>query len=229
MKKSKDESEARNININNKKGKKGKKGKKKKGKKEQDDEEEQEEQEVQSDQVSQNENEAHVYKKNPNGTNISGDMIQQDSVIVNQVNPTVAKGKGKKGSKSIKFTINRRILVCPYCKKKITTDIQKEFNCGAAVCRSMCFLLLPITICAAIFTCSCTDCSGAGCNCCGGEDDSKEKGEPKEIPDKEFCNCCYDATHTCPECKNVLGNYDSFPCNSDRFKKLFSKIYGDKD
>ena len=128
---------------------------------------------------------------------MNDNMIQQNGIIVNQVNPVLEK--------PITFGINRKILICPYCNKKITTEVEKKFNYSTLCCFLLILILIPLIIFLAP-----ASCNG---NCCNCKKEQKYKSEePTEIPDKDCCNCCDDAAHYCPECKKILGSYSSSPC-----------------
>ena len=169
-----------------------------------------------------------IYTNQPcpkNQVNMTGNIIQQNGIIINQLAPVKVKAKPLD---SIKFEINRKILVCPYCKRTVTTEVQKKFNYCTCICLTIQCILLPLLLCAAIASGDCGCGGSCSCSCCNcGNDTIEEEDssvENPEIEDKESCNRCYDATHSCPECKKKLANHYSCPC-----KKIFVKICGEDD
>ena len=66
-------------------------------------------------------------------------------------------------------------IICNKCKKPITTDVKKEFNCCSCLsCFCTCFIFFAII----------------------------QFFRKKDI-------CCYDATHICPYCGNIIAKYQS--------------------
>ena len=172
----------------------------------------------QGNQINQNINQLYIYQKSANNKTSN---IQQ--VVINQLSPVVAKPLD-----SIEFKVNQKILVCPFCNKMITTQVQKKFN-NWAVCGCIFrIIFIPLAIFFIIYSCITTcDCGGC-CECCCCDNDEEESDKTPEIPDKDCCNCFNDATHYCPECKKKLGSYSSCPC-IEKIKNCFNMNENEND
>ena len=100
-------------------------------------------------------------------------------IVINQEMPTLTP---------ISFSSNPVDLTCPFCKKRITSNVEINFNC----CTCLLYLLisilcaLPCLFCSAFF-----HLENIYCNC--------------------DCNCCCDATHKCPNCQKIIGIHESSP------------------
>ena len=109
--------------------------------------------------------------------------INPNYVVVNQTNPlpTIHVGYAP---------VSR---VCPFCGLMVKTEVEESFNCLTYTVYLLCTFFIIFAIfcggCNCSNDCSC-NCNG-NCRCCGN------------------CNCCYDAIHYCPNCKRVIGEYDS--------------------
>ena len=88
------------------------------------------------------------------------------------------------------FTVEPAQLTCPYCKKEIVSEVEESFNC--CTCLFMCAVIILCALPCLCISGICNSNSGFVLADCG-------------------CNCCCDATHTCPKCKKVIGVHDSFP------------------
>ena len=123
------------------------------------------------------------------------DPNQPNIIVNNQVLPMVTP---------IKWTINPRLVICPFCQKNIKTRVEKEFSPLTCCIWASCIILLPLLLLAAA--------SGGGCagDCCSKKKEEEKKDETEVIEkNDECCICCYDGTHYCPECGKVLGIYKS--------------------
>ena len=121
---------------------------------------------------------------------------QQNLIVNNQVSPI---------AKPIKWTMNPRLIICPFCQKNIKTRVEEEFNSLTCCIWLSCIILFPLALYA-------VGSSGASCggDCCSKkkEEQKKDENEVIEKNDKS-CICCYDGIHYCPECGKVLGVYKS--------------------
>ena len=112
---------------------------------------------------------------------------QQNLIVNNQVSPI---------AKPIKWTMNPRLIICPFCQKNIKTRVEEEFNFLTCIILT---ILLPL----ALFAGACY-CKG---DCCSKKKE-EEKDETEVIEERDTCCiCCYDGTHYCPECGKILGEH----------------------
>ena len=119
---------------------------------------------------------------------------QPNSIVNNQANPVI---KGPE-----KFSKRREKMVCPYCNSSIKTNVELNFNFFRCCIFFSCFIFI---ICFAGFITDC-DCRGNDCCCCCCCCCSTEtEGEEEEEEVDGCCTCFDDAIHTCPVCKQILG------------------------
>ena len=123
-------------------------------------------------------NPAYVLPQYYNGT-------QPNYVVVNQFVP--------KNNNFLYFDRDPTRGVCPFCSTKVTTRVEKSFNCLTCIYYTCCCIFLGILI---FFAGANGDCSGSDCNC------SCSKSE-------RCCRCCMNAYHYCPNCKRQIGKFDS--------------------
>ena len=105
--------------------------------------------------------------------------INPNYIVVNQVSPMPTISVGR-------FPASR---VCPFCGLNVKTEVEESFNCLTYTTYLLCSIFLFLAICYG--GCNCSGDCNCNCGCCGN------------------CNCCYDAIHYCPNCKRVIGEYDS--------------------
>ena len=117
---------------------------------------------------------------------------QQNIIVSNQEFP--------EDDNSTKFTKRRKTMVCPYCRNLIKTNVELSFNCFKCCIFFLCIILILYAGCSGSCDCNCGDCCCCCCCCCS----SKKKEEEPE-PADECCTCFDDATHSCPVCKQILG------------------------
>ena len=124
-------------------------------------------------------------------------MINQNQtniIVNNQVMPMVTP---------IKWTINPRLVICPFCQKNIKTRVEKEFS-TLTCCKWLLFVFaLPLLL---------LGLAAGGCaGDCGSKKEKEKNKDETEVIEKneECCLCCYDGTHYCPECGKVLGICES--------------------
>lgn len=103
-----------------------------------------------------------------------------NSIIENQNSPSLT---------DMDIRLDPIDIICPFCKMKITTEVEESFNCLTCCCLSFlcCCLILGILY-------DGCKCDSSCCSCC-------------------CCNCkckgCYDGEHRCPNCKNLIFSYNS--------------------
>ena len=92
---------------------------------------------------------------------------------------------------STPFTLEPAKLTCPFCKKDIISEVEESFNCCTCIlyCFAITFCAIPCLFCSGL--CNSINCYCSNCDL--------------------SCRCCCDATHTCPNCKKVVGTHESFP------------------
>lgn len=119
----------------------------------------------------------------------------QNGIIMNQDSP-----KSKKVFKSI----YPKYVVCPYCKQKVLTRVEENFNTFTCILHIFFIIALPLFIFSMCNgNCSCSSCNDCKCDCC---DCSFCCGKNCD------CKCCYDGTHYCAKCGNELGKHYSNRC-----------------
>jgi hypothetical protein len=106
-------------------------------------------------------------------------------------------------NETIKFTKRRENMVCPYCGNLIKTNVELNFNCFKCCIFFLCIILIIFAGCNGSCDCNCKDCCCCCCCCCCYQ--KKEEPEPEPEPADECCTCFDDATHSCPVCKQILG------------------------
>jgi len=120
---------------------------------------------------------------------------QPNSIVKSQGVPVINRPE--------KFTKRREKMVCPYCKNFIKTNVELNFNFFRCCIFFSCFIFI---ICFAGIITDC-DCRGGECCCCccccsknteGGEEEEEEEVNG-------CCTCFDDATHSCPTCKQIVG------------------------
>ena len=101
----------------------------------------------------------------------------QNIIIINQQLPSPVA--------PVSFTMSPVEITCPYCLNKISSKVNRYFNCCACLMYLLVFLLcaLPLLICSHMCNPNCN------VNC--------------------DCDCCCDAEHFCPNCGKSIGKYDS--------------------
>ena len=107
---------------------------------------------------------------------------QSVDIVVNQMAPA-------SGAEPIKFQLEPMRVICPFCSQEVETSVEEEFSC----CTCLLYLLI-LSLCALPFLIISGLCNSNNClyfNC--------------------DCKCCCDGTHTCPNCKKVIGFHDSKP------------------
>jgi hypothetical protein len=119
----------------------------------------------------------------------------QNIIVCNQGVPVL--------NKSIKFTKRRENMVCPYCGNLIKTHVELSFNCFKCCIFFLCIILIIFAGCNGSCDCNCRDCCCCCCCCCYSHQKEDEESEPE--PADECCTCFDDATHSCPVCKQILG------------------------
>ena len=117
---------------------------------------------------------------------------EQNAIVNNQGVPVV--------NETIKFTKRRENMVCPYCHNFIKTNVELNFNCFKCCIFFICIIFVLYAGCNGSCDCSCRDCCCCCCCCCYTK---KENEEPE--PADECCTCFDDATHSCPVCKQIVG------------------------
>ena len=100
-----------------------------------------------------------------------------------------------------KFTKRREKMVCPYCNSFIRTNVELNFNFLRCCIFFSCFIFI---ICFAGIITDC-DCRGNDCCCCCCCCSKKSEGEEEEEEVDGCCTCFDDAIHTCPVCKQIVG------------------------
>jgi hypothetical protein len=120
---------------------------------------------------------------------------QPNSNVNNQAVPVTQRPE--------KFTKRRERMVCPYCNSFIRTNVELNFNFFRCCIFFSCIIFI---ICFAGFITDC-DCRGNDCCCCccccSTEKEGEEEEEEEEVDG--CCTCFDDAIHTCPVCKQILG------------------------
>lgn len=114
----------------------------------------------------------------------------------------------KKKRKGIVFRIHRKIMVCPFCKKNITTNVEKKLNKKSLTFYIIVFIFLPFLM----FVCPASFAWWYNYRTSYDEFELEEE----EIKDDYFFNFVYDGIHYCENCSKQVGFYDSFPfCRKD--------------
>ena len=126
-------------------------------------------------------------------------QLDNQSAIIKpgQQNVIVSNEEFPEYDKSIKLTKRRTSMVCPYCRNLIKTNVELSFNCFKCCIFFLCIILLVWASCSG--SCDCGDFCCCCCCCC----EKKEEEEPE--PADECCTCFHDATHSCPVCKQIIG------------------------
>ena len=119
---------------------------------------------------------------------------QPNIIVSNQGYPEIDQSK--------KFTKRRTTMVCPYCRNLIKTNVELSFNCFKCCIFFLCIILVVWAGCSVSCDCDCGDCCCCCCCCCSSKK-NEEEAEPE--PADECCTCFDDATHSCPVCKQILG------------------------
>ena len=111
--------------------------------------------------------------------------IQQNNVINNQQKPK-PKSKSKKEKKK---SSTLQESTCPYCKKRIETELKNRCN----FCTALYYFFMTFFICCiCIFSkCDLSACNQDCCCCCNG------------------CNCCCDQIRKCPNYGEIIYRFDS--------------------
>ena len=116
--------------------------------------------------------------------------VPQNVVVKNQVEPSKTP---------IDFdTLYSVSTTCPYCNKNIKTIVKEKFSCCSCFCCCLMVIFFPVAIYECLRSCSLSDICDCR-NCCNCHCDCKCKGK-----------CCFDGSHYCPYCRNLLGEYDSY-------------------
>ena len=110
----------------------------------------------------------------------------------------------------IKVGIKPEGIICPHCHQKVLTIIDDKCNCCSFISYMIMIIIFPIMyfylLCINIEECRCEfgcEPSNDGCccfpTCC--------KCPSRHNLDR--CLCCYDVSHYCPNCGNLIGIRDS--------------------
>ena len=134
-------------------------------------------------------NQVYIYPQNYEKP-VMANPMQPNYVVINQIKPLQHVFHGY-------YPVKRK---CPFCGANIKTQVEKSFNCASFIMYLFCAVFLVLGTLNGNCTCSGGDCNcDCNCTCC------------------KTCYCCYDAIHHCPNCKKVIGEYDSckqkFGCN----------------
>ena len=132
-------------------------------------------------------------------------------IIVNQGEGIPQTGINNQTNVSkIKFGIKPEVIICPHCHQKVLTIIDDKCNCCSFISYMIMIIIFPIMyfylLCINIEECRCEfgcEPSNDGCccfpTCC--------KCPSRHNLDR--CLCCYDVSHYCPNCGNLIGIRDS--------------------
>ena len=110
-------------------------------------------------------------------------------IAENQSDNNVVVNQQIPNESSSKFPLDPIRIICPFCFNEVETIVKEDFNCCTC-----CIFLLIISLCAlpCLFfsgLCNSFNCFYFNCD----------------------CRCCNDGTHTCPNCKKVIGFHSSEP------------------
>ena len=144
-----------------------------------------------------------LIKSKPIKPNIKPKLIDKDNLIDSSKQLELNDGNPKPKI----FRIHQKIMICPHCKTRITTNVQKQFNCKTLIYYIIFIILLPVIIFVfpAIFAWFYNYTSA----------EEEEELQREEIKDSNIFNIFYDGTHYCPNCEQKVGFYDSYPCKKE--------------
>ena len=84
-------------------------------------------------------------------------------------------------------------MICPHCKKRVTTKIEKSFNCTSLFACILFIIFFPFIFCLQAFSyCTCqSNSKDVECACC-----------PCVLNE---CTCVHDVNHYCSNCGELIG------------------------
>ena len=132
-------------------------------------------------------------------------------IIINQQNDS-----------KIHFSSKSQKIICPYCHKKVKTDIEEEFSCLSCIVYSLSFLFPPLfmyfMLCGNIEECICKfSCEETSCRICDSECGCCYYLKCCSCIDDQSSHCCFcDIEHYCSNCGKLIGRRNSLhlcpPC-----------------
>jgi hypothetical protein len=125
----------------------------------------------------------------------------QQNLIINQGAPIIYT--------PVEFRYRPVKMVCPYCNNPIKSNVEQRLNFCTCFTICLCALLIILALLSGNCNgdCGCissrNNCCCCCCCCCYSHQKEDEESEPE--PADECCTCFDDATHSCPVCKQILG------------------------
>ena len=115
--------------------------------------------------------------------------IKEASIQSNSYSHSIIDNQNSPSLTDMDIGIEPVNIICPFCKMKIRTEVEKKYNflTFCCLCLLCCFLVIGLIS----DGCKC-DSNCCSCCCCS-------------------CSCkrCYDGDHICPNCKKLVYSYNS--------------------